>query len=101
MKFKLTETAALELERLNDLYGDENSPEYDYWDKMSEQEVLITDAGLYVDGAYEENKFDDLNEWCTIVGPMEYQQTYLNTHPNAVREKIDKMLRNGIIEITK
>ena len=99
MKLQLTEQAKLELDRLNNLYGDENSPEYDYWDKMSEQEVLITDAGLYVDGAYEENEFDDLNEWCIIVGPMEYQQTYLNTHPNAVREKIDRMLRKNIIQI--
>ena len=48
---------------------------------------------------YEENIFNDLNEWCRIVGPMEYQQTYLNTHPNVVREKIDRMLRENIIQI--
>jgi len=101
MKLQLTEQAKLELDRLNNLYGDENSPEYDYWDKMSELETLITDAGIYEEGGYEENSFNDLNEWCKIVGPMEYEQTYLNTHPNAVRNKIDKMLRNGIIEITK
>lgn len=99
MKLQLTKQAELELNRLNNLYGDENSPEYDNWNKMSEQEVLITDAGLYVNGAYEENEFDDLNKWCRIVGPMEYQQTYLNTHSNAVREKIDIMLKNKIIEI--
>ena len=99
MKLQLTKTTELELKRLNDLYGDEKSPEYDYWDKMSDLEVLITDAGLYVNGAYEENIFNDLNEWCMIVGPMEYQQTYLNTHPNIVRNKIDKMLREDIITI--
>ena len=101
MKLQLTKTTEVELNRLNNLYGDEKSPEYDYWDKMSELEVLITDAGMYVDGAYEENTFDDLNEWCKIVGPMEYQQTYLNTHPYAVKNKIDKMLRKGIIEIVE
>ena len=99
MKLQLTKTTELELNRLNNIYGDEKSPEYDYWDKMSELERLITDAGMYADGAYEENKFDDLNEWCKSVGPMEYNQTYLNTHPNAVRSKINKMLRKNIIEI--
>jgi hypothetical protein len=99
MKLQLTKTAELELKRLNNLYGEEDSPEYDYWDKMSELEVLITDAGMYVDGAYEKNTFDDLNEWCKSVGSMEYEKTYLNTHPNVVRNKIDEMLRNSIIEI--
>ena len=100
MKITLKENTQKELERLNNLYGDEKSPEYDYWDKMSELEVLITDAGMYANGAYEENTFDDLNKWFRIVGPMEYKQTYLNTHPNAVRSKIDEMLRKNIIEIT-
>jgi hypothetical protein len=99
MKIVLTENTQNELERLNLLYGDENSPEYDNWDKMSELETLMIDAEMYADGTYEENSFDDLNEWCIIVGSMEYEQTYLNTHPNAVRSKIDKMLRKNIIEI--
>jgi hypothetical protein len=99
MKIVLTENTQNELERLILLYGDENSPEYDNWDKMSEFETLMMDAGMYADGTYEENSFDDLNEWCTIVGSMEYEQTYLNTHPNAVKSKIDEMLRKNIIEI--
>ena len=97
--FSSKENVKKELERLNLLYGEEDSPEYDNWEKMNELEILIADAGLYVDGAYKENTFDDLNEWCRIVGPMEYEQTYLNTHPHAVRNKIDKMLRFGLIEI--
>jgi len=100
MKIILKENTQKEIERLNLLYGEENSLEYDNWDKMSELETLIADAGMYAYGAYEENEFDDLNEWCRIVGPREYEQTYLNTHPNAVRSKIDKMLRLGLIEIT-
>jgi hypothetical protein len=99
MKIVLKENTQKEIERLNLLYGEENSPEYDYWEKMSKLEVLIADAGLYADGAYEQNTFDDLDEWCKSVGPMEYKQTYLNTHPNAVRSKIDEMLRKNIIEI--
>jgi len=99
MKIILKENTQKEIERLNLLYGEENSPEYDYWEKMSELETLIADAGMYANGAYEENEFDDLNEWCKSVGPMEYEQTYLNTHPNAVRSKINKMLSENIIEI--
>ena len=99
MKIILTKNTQKELERLNNLYGDENSPEYDNWDKMSKLEILITDAGMYADGAYEENEFDDLNEWCRVVGPMEYEETYLNTHPNVVRNKIDLMLHKNLIEI--
>ena len=99
MKIILKENTKKELERLNNLYGDENSPEYDNWDKMSKLEILITDAGMYADGAYEENEFDDLNEWCRVVGPMEYEETYLNTHPNVVRNKIDLMLHKNLIEI--
>ena len=99
MKIVLKENTQKEIERLNLLYGEENSPEYDYWEKMSKLEVLIADAGMYADGAYEKNTFDDLNEWCKSVGPMDYTQTYLNTHPNAVRSKINKMLSKNIIEI--
>jgi len=99
MKIILKENTQKEIERLNLLYGEENSPEYDNWEKMSELEVLVADAGMYADGAYEQNEFDDLNEWCKSVGPMEYTQTYLNTHPNAVRSKINKMLSENIIEI--
>ncbi len=99
MKIILKENTKKELERINNLYANEDSPEYDNWNQMSELEILITDAGMYSDGAYEENSFDDINEWCKIVGPMEYEQTYLNIHPNVVREKIDKMLHLNIIEI--
>lgn len=99
MKIVLKENTQKEIERLNLLYSEENSPEYDNWDKMSELEILIADAGMYFHGAYAENSFDDLNEWCRIVGPMEYEQTYLNTHPNVVRNKIDEMLRLNLIEI--
>ena len=53
MKIVLKENTQKEIERLNLLYGEENSPEYDYWEKMSALEVLIADAGLYADGAYE------------------------------------------------
>ena len=99
MKIVLTENTQKELEHLNNLYGNEESPEYDNWDKMSELETLITDAGMYADEAYIENSFNNLDEWCKNVGPIEYKQSYLDEYPNVVREKIDKMLHLNLIKI--
>ena len=47
------------------------------------------------------NEFDDLDTWCKAIGSSEYEQTYLNTHPNVVRKKINEMLRLNLIEIIK
>ena len=95
MKIKLTENAETELNRLNNLYGDESSVEFDNWSKMSEVESLIADAGMYSDGAYTENDFIDLIEWCLVTSKSEYgrENHYL------VKKKIDRMLELGIIEI--
>jgi len=92
MKLQLTEKANQQLEKLD----------YDVdYHECSEYDQLLQDAMLYVEDGYEENEFDDLNEWCISVGSAEYDQTYLNAHPNAVREKIDKMLRENIITIVE
>ena len=102
MKFELTQQAAAELEAINKRIDDAGDDNYEVvCESLNERELLVCDAGMYVHGAYEENEFDDLNEWCVKVGNMEYQQTYLNTHPNAVRNKINRMLREGLIELTK
>jgi hypothetical protein len=101
MKLQLTKQSELELERINALYGDENSTEYDNWDKMSKLEVLITDAGLYVDGVYEKNKFDNLEKWCELIGKSEYQAKYLQKHPNVVFNKINKMISEGILVVAE
>jgi len=102
MKLQLTQQASAELEAINERIDEAGNDNYDeVCESLNERELLVCDAGMYVNGAYEENEFDDLNEWCVKVGNMEYQQTYLNTHPNAVREKINTMLREGLIELTK
>ena len=101
MKLKLTQQAKSELKRLNKLYGDENSVEFENWNKMSKLEVLITDAGLYVDGAYEVNKFNNLEEWCKLIGESEYQAKYLAKHPNVVFKKINKMIDKGILVVAE
>jgi hypothetical protein len=99
MKIVLTKEAKKELNRLNNLYGDENSSEYDNWDDMSKLEMLVTDAGMYAEGAYIENKFDDLQEWCRAVQEIEYDPKYLSYHPDAVKDKVNKMIKENIIII--
>jgi hypothetical protein len=102
MKLQLTPQAEQELAAINQRIDEAGDEGYDdMCGSLNRREQLITDAGMYTDGAYEENEFDNLNEWCISVGNAEYQQTYLNTHPNAVREKIDMMLREGIITIVE
>ena len=94
MKLQLTEKA---INELNLLFENEK---FEY-DEMTEYEMLLSDAGLYVEGAYIDNEFEDLNEWCIGTGSSEYEQTYLNTHPNVVREKINLMLKENIITIVR
>jgi len=101
MKLKLTQQAELDLKRLNKLYGDENSVEFDNWNKMSKLEVLVTDAGMYVDGAYEVNEFNNLEEWCKLIGESEYQAKYLAKHPNVVFKKINKMINKEILVVAE
>ena len=90
-----------ELEIINNKFSDEDSVDYDNWDLMSEEERLITDAAMYVDGAYIDNEFEDLDKWCKEVGGSEYREEYLINNPNVVREKIDLMLKENIITIIK
>ena len=95
MKLQLTKTAKQELKVINKRFLDDDG---DY-KSLTKRESLVCDAGMYVDGAYEVNEFSDLNEWCIVIGSSEYTQTYLNTHSNVIRKKIDKMLRENIITI--
>ena len=90
-----------ELKVINNRFSEEDSIDYDNWDLMSEEERLITDAAMYVDGAYIDNEFEDLDEWCKEVGGSEYEEEYLINNPNVVREKIDLMLKKNIITIIK
>lgn len=99
MKIIIKKSTSTELKRLNNKYGDEMSSDFDNWSEMSEEETLITDACMYADGAYIKNKFDNLKTWCRELGPNEYQQTYLNTHPDVVYNKVQMMLKNNLIEI--
>ncbi len=95
MKIILTEKTQQALESINNRFADESSPDFDDWNKMTDLEILITDAGLYVDGAYTENNFTNLDEWCSETACGEYE----TEDGDLVKQKINKMLELNIIQI--
>jgi hypothetical protein len=104
MKIVLTKEAKKELKAINKRI--DKALESDFFDgydevmdEMSKRELLVLDAGFYVDGAYCENKFDDLDEWCREVQEIEYNPKYLSYHPDAVKDKVNKMIEENIIII--
>lgn len=94
-KIRLTSLAKTELKRINKLFK-QNDEAYDY---LSKNDLLLTDAQLYVGSAYLENKFKDFDEWCKATGEVEYIESYLKKHPNAVRTKIRRMIKKGYVTI--
>ncbi len=63
---------------------------------MSELETLITDAGMYCDGAYIDNEFTDLKEWTRELGMCESE-----TDSDAMFEKINKMIELEIVKVVE
>ena len=56
MKFEFVKEKELEL--INNRFAEEDSIDYDNWDLMSNEEILITDAAMFVDEAYCDNEFE-------------------------------------------
>ena len=97
MKLQLTKTAKQELKEINIKLEESD---YEYYDNMSKRELLIQDAMLYTGNAYVKNKFTKLDEWC-ISNNGEYDEKYLTKYPNAVKQKIGKMIMENIITIVE
>jgi hypothetical protein len=95
MKIILTEKTQQELESIYNRFANESSPDFDNWEEMTDLELLITDAELYVNGAYIENNFTNLDEWCSKTACGEYE----TKDGNLVKQKINKMLELNIIQI--
>jgi hypothetical protein len=93
MKIQLTKTAKQELKVINKRFLDDDN--YDYY-LLTERESLICDAGLYVDNAYVDNSFKQLDKWCLKTGMSEYES---ETSTQIVKQKIGKMLIEDIITI--
>jgi hypothetical protein len=94
MKLQLTKTAKQELKAINIKL---DKTEGEYYNKMSKRERLISDAMLYVDDAYVNNKFKNLDSWCLRTGQGEVP----NNYRMRVKKNIGKMLIEDIITIVE
>ena len=96
MRLELTKIAKKELKVINKkINNDDNA-----YDNLTERELLLTDAELYVEGAYEDNEFDNLEDWCKDVQESEYDPEYLIEKPNACFDKISLMLNENILVVS-
>ena len=94
MKLKLTKTAKAELKEINIKL---KKTDGDYYDKMNKRELLVSDAMLYIEGAYVDNKFTKLDVWCERTGKGEVP----NDYRIRVKKRIGKMLIEDIITIVE
>jgi 3-phosphoglycerate kinase len=91
MKFEFLKEKELEL--INNRFAEEDSIDYDNWDLMTDEEVLITDAGMFVNEAYCENKFNSLEEFAKNASEGEG-----HTVENTIK-RLEEMLNKGILSI--
>jgi hypothetical protein len=96
MKLQLTKTAKQELKTLtvslNKQYGDD-WPHH----KLKSRERLLLDAMLYIEEAYVNNSFKQLDNWCKRTGEGEFQ----NDYRMRVKKNIGKMLIEDIVTIVE
>lgn len=97
MKIVLTDKAEAELKIINTRLEEDD----DVYVELTEYETLVTDAGMYEQGAYAENEFKNLEKWCKLVGKSEYVSKYLKKHPTAVLDKVNKMISEGLVVVVE
>jgi hypothetical protein len=90
MKFEFLKEKELEL--INNRFAEEDSIDYDNWDLMSEEEILITDAGMFAAGAYCDNEFNSLEEFAKNASEGEG-----DTVENTIK-RLKEMLNKGILK---
>jgi hypothetical protein len=91
LKFKFNKVK--ELEEINNRFSNEDSIDYDNWHLMNEEETLITDAAMFEDEAYCDNKFNSIEEFVNNVIEEE-GDSYQNT-----LNRIEQMLDRRILTI--
>ena len=91
MKFEFVKEKELEL--INNRFAEENSIDYDNWDLMSDEEILITDAAMFVDEVYCDNEFNSLEEFAKNVSEEEG-----DTIENTIK-RLKGMLNKGILKL--
>jgi hypothetical protein len=82
-----------ELEAINNRFAEEGSNEYDDWDLMTNEEILITDAAMFVDEVYCDNEFNSLEEFAKNASEEEG-----DTVENTIK-RLNEMLVKGILKL--
>jgi hypothetical protein len=91
MKFEFIKEKELEL--INNRFAEEDSIDYDNWNLMTDEEILITDAAMFVDGVYCDNEFNSLEEFAKNASEGEG-----DTIENTIK-RLNKMLTKGILKL--
>ena len=91
MKFEFLKEAELEL--INNRFANEDSIDFDNWDLMTDEEILICDAEMFVNEAYCDNEFNSIEEFAENVSEEEGDTV------ESVLERVNEMLDKGILKL--
>ena len=96
MKIVLTKSAKAELKELTVFLNKEYGDDWPYH-RLKKRQKLLLDANLYVEEAYIDNSFKQLDNWCKRTGEGEF----LADHRMKVKKNIAQMLSEDIINIVQ
>jgi len=65
--------------------------------KLSSEQKLILDFGMYIEGGYGDNSFENIEDFALIIGGEEYQDAAKGV--KKIITKINKGIKQGLIEI--
>ena len=91
MKLEFLKEAELEL--INNRFAEENSIDYDNWDLMTDEEILICDAGMFANEAYCDNEFSSIEEFAKNASEGEG-----DTVENTIK-RLNEMLDKGMLKL--
>jgi len=91
MKFEFLKEVELEL--INNRFAEENSIDYDNWGLMTDEEILICDAGMFANGIYCDNEFSSIEEFAKNASEGEG-----DTVENTIK-RLNEMLDKGMLKL--
>jgi hypothetical protein len=91
MKFEFLKEAELEL--INNRFANEDSIDFDNWDLMTDEEILICDAEMFANEAYCDNEFNSIEEFAKNVSEEEGDTV------ESILERVNEMLNKGILKL--
>ena len=91
MKFEFLKEAELEL--INNRFAEEDSIDFDNWDLMTDDEILICDAEMFANEAYCDNEFNSIEEFAKNVSEEEGDTV------ESILERVNEMLDKGILKL--